>query len=307
MEETKPVVLPKLNTTDLSEKTFKYLNEVRMLSSVTIKRNRITDGVRFMPQVGRERNCIWFNYFVNGHHTNTKFRDAEKNFTQVSGAPKHFYKIDDIANSDYVIVCEGEIEALTWEEAGHIAAISVPDGALKADAQYSDGKMKYIDNDIDKFDHITKIYLATDNDAPGLGLRKELSRRFGRERCWIVDLGKYKDSNEVLQDLGRVDGIEYLQKSFDGATPYPIEGSKSVSDYKDEVFDIYLNGVDEGYKTGYNELDEHIRFIKGLIYTITGIPSHGKSSWVDQMVIKMIEHDWKFAIYSPEHSPKMHL
>ena len=304
--KTEPVNLPKLNTTELSDKTFKYLNKVRMLSSVTIKRNNITEGEHYIPQVSKKRNCIWFNYFVDGVHVNTKFRDGEKNFTQVGGAEKHFYKIDDIKGSDYAICCEGEIDSLSWEEAGHISAVSVPDGALPPTAEYTENKLKYVDNDIDKFDGCERIYLSIDNDAPGLHLRKELSRRFGRERCWIIDLGDYKDANEVLQDLGRVDGIEYLKQAFDNATPWPIDGMKTVAELSDNVLDLYENGIDSGVPLGLYGFDELAKIIEGWLYVWTGIPSHGKSTFLTYILLLLIKkREWKIAIYSPEHPPEM--
>ena len=41
---------------------------------------------------------------------------------------------------------------------------------------------------------------------------------------------------------------------------------------------------------------------------VTGIPNHGKSSFLDQVLTKMAEdHKWRFCIFSPEHSTSMHL
>ena len=41
---------------------------------------------------------------------------------------------------------------------------------------------------------------------------------------------------------------------------------------------------------------------------ITGIPNHGKSNFLDQILINLAEQqDWKFLIYSPEHSTPNHI
>lgn len=304
-EKKEPVILPKLNTSDLSDKTFKYLNEVRMISNTTIKRNRITEGQYFMR--GENMNCIWFNYYVDGQHTNTKFRSGKKQFAQVSNADKHFYKVDDLVGQTEALISEGEFDALSWEEAGFLNCVSVPDGALQPTQNHSDKKFEYIDNDIDKFATIERIYLTTDNDAPGIALQKELSRRFGRERCYIIDLGEYKDANEVLQKLGRFDGCEYLKAAKEAAKPYPLEGVQTVDDLAASVFEIYVNGIDNGAGIGFGSLDEHVRWLVGWFYLITGVPSHGKSSWLDQVLCKLMEREWKFAIFSPEHAPELHL
>ena len=298
-------VMPKLNTTDLSEKMFSYFQS-RHISSVTIKRNKITEGARYIPQDNSEVNCIWFNYFKNSEHVNTKFRSAKKQFTQVKNAPKHFYKIDDV--TDEAIITEGEFDALSYEEAGFNFAISVPDGALPPNANYSETKFEYIDNDIDVLLGVKTIYLSIDSDPAGQHLQKELSRRVGREKCRIIDLSPYKDANEVLCALGRVDGISFLIEAKNNAREYPIEGMQSVSSYQEEIMNIYEHGYDTGVGVGFAELDTKIRWKAKYLYLITGIPSHGKSTWFDQVMIKLMERsDWKFAVYSPEHEPEMHI
>ena len=300
-EKREPVILPQLNTSGLSEPVFKYLNETRCISNLTLQRNKITSSEK------QGTHSIWFNYYVDGLHTNTKFRTLDKRFGQVKNAEKHFYKIDDVAGSDVVIVAEGEIDALSWEDAGYKFAISIPDGAIAPNQQASDKKFEFVDNDIERFNAVTKIVLAMDNDAPGQAMQKELSRRFGRERCWIVDFGEYKDANEVLQKLGVHDGKEHLQTIYAAATQYPLAGIETVASLTDRVLEIYENGIDKGSGIGYSELDRLVRWVAGLFYVITGVPSHGKSNFVDQVMCKLLERDWKFAIYSPEHSSELHL
>ena len=298
------VEMPKLNTTDLSEKMFAYFQS-RHISTTTIKRNKITEGARYIPSEQKEMNCIWFNYFKDGQHTNTKFRTANKKFTQVKGGAKHFYKIDDV--KDTAIICEGEWDALSWEEAGFNYGISVPDGALPPNAEYSDTKFEYIDNDIDVLLGVKNIYLSIDNDAAGQHLQKELSRRVGREKCLIIDLGDFKDANEVLTVLGKVEGIEHLRNAITNAKPYPIEGAQSVNSFKDQLLDIYHNGFETGAGVNFPTLDKMVRWVS-MLYVVTGVPSHGKSTFLDQIVCRLMEYSgWKFAVYSPEHPPQLHL
>ena len=46
----------------------------------------------------------------------------------------------------------------------------------------------------------------------------------------------------------------------------------------------------------------------GTFHTITGIPNHGKSIFLDQILINLAKnYNWKFAIFSPEHSTSMHI
>jgi twinkle protein len=55
-------------------------------------------------------------------------------------------------------------------------------------------------------------------------------------------------------------------------------------------------------------LDEIYKIMTGTFHCITGIPNHGKSIFLDQILLNLaINHDWKFAIFSPEHSTSMHI
>ena len=79
---------------------------------------KITEGKEFMPQTGKEENTIQFNYFINNELINIKYRDGKKNFKLVKGAEKIFYNIDSTIGHKYVVIVEGEIDALSFIDAG---------------------------------------------------------------------------------------------------------------------------------------------------------------------------------------------
>ena len=47
------------------------------------------------------------------------------------------------------------------------------------------------------------------------------------------------------------------------------------------VVDFYKSGVEKGFSTGWSKVDELYTVQPGQWTLITGIPSHGKSSWLD--------------------------
>ena len=82
----------------------------------------------------------------------------------------------------------------------------------------------------------------------------------------------------------------------------------TVNDYVGNVIDLYNGNYVKPIEVGMGGLDDIYKILKGTFHTITGIPNHGKSYFLDQMLLRIAQnHDWKFAIFSPEHSTSMHI
>ena len=105
----------------------------------------------------------------------------------------YFYNADCLKKAEEIIIVEGEIDALTFIQAGYENTISVPNGA---------GNIDFLDTCIDLFADIKKIYIATDQDTRGINLKSELIRRLGPERCYVVSFKDCKDANEYLLKYG---------------------------------------------------------------------------------------------------------
>ena len=282
------------NKTELSDKLIKWF-ESRKISQKTLLEARITEGVEYMPQEAKEVNTIQFNYFRDDILINVKCRDAKKNFKLVSGAELIFYNLDAIKGSKRIIICEGEIDALSFMEAGIKDVVSVPNGA-----NLNKNNLQYIDNCIEYFEEGTEIFLALDNDNAGNNLRDEIARRLGVENCYKVSFKDCKDANECLVKYGITGIIECLADKKE----YPIKGVFSATDISDEIDDYYINGLPKGNGIGIKEVDDLVKWHKGYITTITGIPGHGKSEWLDFICCKLnVLAGWKIALYSPENYP----
>lgn len=305
-EFVKPVFTPiQSKSKPLEDINLKYFL-TRGITKEVIERNKITKDKIYMSETGKETPVICFNYFVGDDLVNIKYRDLDKHFQQVKGGAKVFYKLNDIENETECIITEGEFDALSFEVAGFKNAISVPDGGINANVSQLQNKLSYLDNCADYFQNIRKIYLATDNDIPGIRLREELARRLGKGKCWLVKFPDgLKDANDVLVKYGK----NALIESVMNAEPYPVEGVHYAKDRKDELLEIYNNGYPNGAKTGWYNFDDKIRFFESTLCVITGIPSHGKSNFMDHLMVRLsIENGWKFAVFSPENAKiEMHL
>jgi len=77
-----------------------------------------------------------------------------------------------------------------------------------------------------------------------------------------------------------------------------------VNDLRDKVKVIWERGMDKGLTTGFSNLEGLYRAVKGQLNIMTGIPSHGKSEFLDNLLYNFAKiHDWKCLIFSPENYP----
>jgi len=278
----------------VSDKVIEWF-KTRGISQETLFNLKIEEGPEYMPQTGKTENVIKFNYFMGGELTNVKYRDGRKNFKLYKGAEKVFYNIDSIVGFEYCIIVEGEMDVLALYEAGITNAISVPNGAT-----LNTNNLDYLDNCIDYFEDKDKIILAVDSDEAGQALQSELIRRLGSEVCYLAKFDDCKDANEYLLKYGP----EELSKVISGAKPVPLENVTTFKDVEDEVSDFVKNGFKPGFQIGLANFDRIFSTYTGQFITVTGIPSSGKSDFVDQMCVGYNQnYGWKIAFASPENAP----
>ena len=293
----KDYVRPSIDITDYNIPRTKVAEwfKSRGISEDTLINLQVGEGSEYMPQTGKKENTIHFTYHVGDQLINIKYRDGRKNFKLYKGAEKVFYNINSIVGYDNCIITEGEMDVLALHEAGVKNAISVPNGAT-----LSHNNLDYLDNCIDYFEDKTKIILAVDTDDPGLALRAELVRRLGAEVCFLVDFEDCKDANEYLIKHGK----EKLRQAVKQARPYPLENVTTFKDIENDVTDFVKNGFKAGYQIGLSNFDQIFSTYTGQFITVTGIPSSGKSDFVDQMVVGYNKnYNWKTAFASPENAP----
>ena len=269
--------------------------KTRGISQKTLDDLKVGEGEEYMPQTGKQENTIQFNYFVGGELVNVKYRDGRKNFKLYKGAEKVFYNIDSIVGHDTCIIVEGEMDVLALHEVGLTNAISVPNGAT-----LNSNNLDYLDNCIDYFEDKEKIILAVDSDEAGQALQRELIRRLGAEVCFLATFDKCKDANEYLLEHGKENLVLRIEK----AKPVPLENVTTFRDIEDDITDFVENGFKPGFQIGLENFDSIFSTYTGQFITVTGIPSSGKSDFVDQMVVGYNQqHGWKTAFASPENHP----
>jgi twinkle protein len=290
----KPPVKIEAEEMQISEAVIKWFG-TRGISKETLYELGISEGPEFMPQTGKIENAIHFNYFIGDELINVKYRDGRKHFKLFKGAEKIFYNINSIVGFEYCVIVEGEMDVLALHEAGITNAISVPNGAT-----IGTNNLEYLDNCIDYFEDKSKIIIAVDSDTAGQALQTELVRRLGSETCYIATFDDCKDANEYLIKYGK----EALSQRISRSKPVPLENVTTFKDIEDEVTDFVRNGFKPGFQIGLDNFDSIFSTYTGQFITVTGIPSSGKSDFVDQMVVGYNEkYGWKTAYASPENTP----
>lgn len=277
----------------------------RGISAATLAAFHVKSGLAWMygKNGGGETNTIQFPFYLGGEVVNVKYRTGDKRFRQEKNARKCLYNFDMAmtSTSDRLLICEGEMDCLALYEAGFRGVVSVPDGAPPADAKSYSTKFEFLEGAEQLFDKFKWIVLAVDNDAPGKKLEDELSRRLGKQRCLRVAWPDgCKDANDVLVKHGK----ETLYSCIQNAEMYPIDGVKGVIDLWGAMFDLRHKPPQPGAEIGWENGRGVFNVETGQMTIVTGIPSHGKSTYIDALRVNLFrDYGWPSAVFSPENWP----
>lgn len=183
--------------------------------------------------------------------------------------------IDD--NTSEIVICEGEIDALSWQSYS-IPAVSAPDGV---------SGMDWVDLDWEWLARFEKLYIAMDMDEVGREASMAICKRLGIHRCYIVSLPK-KDANECLTG-----GItrDQMMAAITSAKAIELEEIKKPDAFKKDVMDHYaIDPSSIGYDTPWSPaLPWRVR--PGEFTIITGFSGHGKTQGLNQLMLHLIQQD----------------
>jgi twinkle protein len=115
-----------------------------------------------------------------------------------------------------------------------------------------------------------------------------------------VNFNGNKDANDYLIEHGTIK----LRDVISSAQQVPLEGVSTLRDVEGELIDFVHNGFKPGFQIGLDNFDKIFSTYTSQFITVTGIPSSGKSDFVDQMCIGYNNnYGWKTAFASPENKP----
>jgi len=220
--------------------------------------------------------------------------DGKKDTWTTKGTKRCLYAKNLITENDSeLVICEGEIDALSWNSWG-IPAVSLPNGV---------SDFEWCDVDWEWLARFEKIYVSTDMDEPGRACSLEICKRLGLHRCYIVTLPK-KDANECLVTGMTREQIEACLKSAKGIE---LDEIKRPEDFRSEVMEYYntdpsLRGVDTPWTPA---LPWRVR--KGELTILSGFSGHGKTAVLNQLMLHLLAANQKIMDASLEIKPGMTL
>lgn len=248
--------------------------------------------------VTTDKGALCFEYRERGQVIKRKYRKLpkEKFWQEPVGVESLFWNVDALheagANEEVLVITEGELDAIAAIQSGATWTVSVPDGAPPATTGETDydSKFKFILRDRAALGKVKRIVIATDGDAPGRKLRDELIRRLLPGRCSFVEYPEgCKDLNDVLIKYGTAE----VFKRITDAKPCPVVGLYKTSDYPPVDMELF--------KTGWPLLDQHMLCFYGEFMVVTGVPQHGKSTWVMQLLLQFAQqYGWRSVVFSAE-------
>lgn len=191
----------------------------------------------------------------------------------------------------------GNCDSLAAIESGYTNVVSVPFGS---------NNFQWIEHNWEWLEQFDSIIICSDNDEPGVKMRKEIVPRLGSWRTRYVEIPHtyhdsvtnrdipIKDLNEVLYYMGKSAVINLINNAQDPGVPSIV----NVSD----IQDIDLDEMD-GITTGIRELDAEImRLFYGTLTIVSGLPGAGKTSFLSQLVCQSLEQGkpaWMFSREMP--------
>jgi twinkle protein len=232
----------------------------------------------------------------NGEIVRRKYRPLERRegqskFYQEKGGQKLPYNVDCLYRADLykrpLVITEGELDAVAGLQAGVERIISVPDGAPGTPVEDLENSKAY-DWMSAVWPALTKaqtVVLATDGDGPGAALMHDLSLKLGKTRCKYVTYPLSRDRAKRLKDLNEVlltYGEAGVRTVIERAQFIKVDGVYAMSQLP-PVPDSVI------YDIGFEALGKCMAIRLGDISAATGVPSHGKSTFINDMICRVVE------------------
>jgi len=275
-------------------------------SSVPINRVRewlngrgITDETidAFKVREVQRNGSTWalFPYLRDSVFVNAKYRnpDDKKGMGQEPDAEPCLFGWHLVQPKERtIVICEGEIDAMTVWQAG-ITALSVNAGA---------GNHQWIENDWEKLERFSEIVISFDHDEAGDKGATEVMKRLGVERCKRMKMGA-KDANQWLMDGATPEDFKAAVINAKSQDP---DEMKSANEFIDSLLNLMYpeEGKDEFPFLALDQQFPWFQFRPGQLTVWSGYNGHGKSLLLSQVQLGLMAQGERFIVFSGEMQPE---
>ena len=265
-------------------------------------------GVRSIDEKNGGEVWIEIPYLVGGELVNRKRRSIEgsKKFYQDSGSRKCFWNFDILTDASLrdepLIITEGELDALAAIQAGFVRTVSIPNGAPSVEIGDKPSDFySYLDDAMPLFADVREIIIAADADEAGVRVLNDLGLRLGRPRCKWLEYPQRRDGSRRCKDLNEV-LVEYGERGLI-QTIKRARWAKADGVYR--LSELPPLPHEPAVKVGFPGFDNHFAMRRGDFTVVTGVPSHGKTSFINDLACRMARnHGWRAAFASFEQVPQ---
>jgi len=262
-----------------------YLTEERGYTLDTIKKFKL----------GLNNGAITIPHIKDGLCLNIKSRVIkpirDKKFFREEGYPSILFNIDNAKSfQGSVIVCEGEFDAIAYDQMGFPNVVAVTCGADTFRDEWID--------DLEGFD---MVYISYDMDEAGQRGAEKVADKLGRYRCLNVLL-PLKDANDCLKaGFTTQEMAEVLAK----AKPFESKIIKPPGALYDDLRSLHEGGlVNKGILTGLSKFDDLLGGLRpNELSVLTGETASGKTTLAVNLGFKLSKEDHPVLIASFEMKP----
>ncbi|HCS73019.1 MAG TPA: hypothetical protein DIW17_04000 [Clostridiales bacterium] len=274
-----------------------FQDELKKITPITqecidyIKLRGLTEKTIKQFQLMSYQGEIAFPYYrfetIVGYKRRKPLKDPGKpKMLSLKGSKPYLFNAQNVSDTDEIIICEGEFDAMCIWQSGNKNVVSVGAGANSLSVMVEQAK-----GFLDRFKY---MIIVSDNDEAGANMDKFFVDTFGT-KAKLIDKKLYqlKDINEEMVR----NGPEAVNRLIESAR-FKIEGRRDLD------LRPYRGLSARGGKyipTGIPTIDNAINDLApGCVSLIVGRANSGKTTFTKQIIANAINYDNKVYVVSGE-------
>ncbi len=189
--------------------------------------------------------------------------------------------------ADSIVLCEGEFDAMSLWQSGHRNVVSTSTGAKGFKPEW-----------VQALTDFKSIILCYDGDSTGQSATRDLIRRLGEERCYVVPMPSGEDANDILCKQGD----QFLYDLVDNTMTSPVQGVDQVSSVIErDMADLMSGDREPGLKWLFPSMNTSLGEVEqGSLWVVVGRRGVGKTTLIKQQMLEWAKSEVPTLFYCGE-------